>query len=317
MATYRGNCTNTLIPLIVILGPTACGKSDWVNSFAKKYSGEVVSADSRQVYKDFSIGTNKERGIWKKQQNKRVYRVDGVSYHLIDFVSPKAYFSVYEYRQKAHDAIKDIYARGYLPFMAGGTGMYIDAVVDNWKLTKRSHDPILRKELKGKSNIELLHRLKENDPETAARIDVHNAMRLIRAIEIVELTGRKKGKAPEIGKDLYTTLKIGIDMDREKLYEKINKRVNLMMKEGLVDEVRKLYTTYDKNLPVFFSIGYREIIDHFEGRLSLPEAKEAIKQYTRHYAKRQMTWWRKDKRIHWCGTKREAERLIRDFVKTI
>lgn len=313
MAASRGVTTKKLVPLAVVLGPTASGKSDWVNSFAHKFNGEVVSADSRQVFKDFSIGTNKEKGKWKKRENKPQYVVDGIDYHLIDFVSPKAYFNVYEYQKKAQKTIQDIHKRGHLPFISGGTGMYIDAVVDNWELIEESYDEGLRKELSGKSNIELLKRLQVSDPQGAKKIDMHNTARLIRAIEIIELTGKKKANEVTKAGSLYTTIKIGISKEREELYRHINKRVELMFEEGLLEEVQRLQKVYETSLPVFYSIGYKELVLYLNGESTLEEAKDKIKQNTRHYAKRQMTWWRRDKTVIWCKTKKEAEQKIREF----
>lgn len=306
--------TDTLIPLIVVIGPTASGKSDLVNKLARDHTGEVVNADSRQVYTDFSIGTNKELGQWINYENRQRYVVDGIVYHLIDFVFPEANFSVYEYQKRAHSAILEIVKRGKVPLLSGGTGMYIDAVVDNWMLSKDSYDETLRKELSGKSNIELLRRLESSDLASAKKIDPHNKSRLIRAVEILELTGAPKGSAPKVGPQLYESLKIGISVDREKLYAKINSRVDVMIERGLIEEVEDLSKRYSKALPVFFSIGYKEILDYLAGDITKDKAIESIKTNTRRYAKRQMTWWRRDKKIIWCDSQQEAERFVRQFL---
>ena len=317
MAIGRGVGVTKKIPLVIVLGPTASGKSFWVNAFAKKYNGEVVSADSRQVYKQFSIGTNKEKGVWEKRDISFVYTVDEVLYHLIDFVAPEANFSVFEYQKKAHQAINEVHSRGNIPFLSGGTGMYIDAVVDNWELSKDSFDSALRKELESKTNIELIKRLEKSDPEGAVTIDVHNTARLIRAIEIAELTGTPKGERPKKGEALYEVLKIGVQKERDALYDRINERVDEMFEEGLVEEVEELSKNYSKDLPVFLSIGYKEVMLYLEKEISLDKARELIKQNTRRYAKRQMTWWRRDKNILWCATREEADEKISAFLKSI
>jgi len=317
MATRRGKNLRGLIPLLVVLGPTASGKTMWVNYLAKKFKGEVITADSRQVYKYFSIGTNKVKGIWQKDTSSPRYIVGGVTYHMVDFVSPKSDFSVYEYQKKAEKIIAEIHERGFLPCLSGGTGMYVDAVVQNWQLAKKSYSKRLRDELSAKPTIELLRRLEKIDPTAAKRIDMHNRARLIRAVEINELTGVNIKTRPSQGKKLYRTLKIGITIARDKLYKKIDRRVDQMFHDGFLREVQKLYARYPKELIVFFSIGYKELIDYIEGSVSLSEAQESIKKNTRRYAKRQLTWWRRDKEIYWCNTKTEAEALVKAFLKDV
>lgn len=306
---------NNLIPLIIVLGPTASGKSEWVYHLAKKYNGEMVSADSRQVYKYLNIGTNKDIGVWKKDKyNKPYYEVKGIKSHLIDFLDPAKSFSVYEYQKEAIKIIKDIAQRGRQPFLAGGTGFYIDAVVQNWELAPKSFDETLRRELSQKSNIELWKALEECDSETAKRVDKHNKIRLIRALEIYYLTGEKRGIKPKAGESLFNALKIGVQVPREELYEKINRRVDEMFEEGLVKEVEALRKKYDNNLSVFRSIGYRQFFSYLDGEISEEETKELIKQDTRKYARRQMTWWRRDESIKWCDDYKKAEELAKEFV---
>lgn len=304
-----------LTKLVVILGPTVSGKSSWAYRLAGKYKGEIISADSRQIYRHLDIGTNKDIGIWKKgSKQSQYYEVNGIKSHLIDFLDPEKSFSVYEYQKKCLKIIKDIAGRGKQPFLVGGTGFYIDSVVHNWKLAPKSFDKVLRSKLLKKSNIELWHELKKCDSQAAQRIDKHNKIRLIRALEINYLTGNKMGAKPKSGKQLFETLKIGIDVPRDDLYKKINKRVEQMFKKGLVDEVSRVRGQYDNNLPVFRGIGYRQLFSYFEGKISLDEAKEKIMQDTRKYSRRQMTWWRRDGTIAWCSSFDKADKLIATFL---
>lgn len=271
---------STLKKLIVILGPTASGKSELAFKLAKKFKGEIISADSRQIYKEMDIGTAKS----KEPQ------------HLIDIVNPNQEFTLAQYKKLAIEKIKEV----DIPFLVGGTGLYIQAVVDNLDIPQVKPNPKLRKELEKLTPEQLFEKLKKLDPEI--QIDIHNKRRLIRAIEVCISTGKpfpKKKKKP-----LFNVLQIGLKTSDEK----INQRVDEMFKKGLEKEVKNLLKKYPSDLPAFSGIGYKEIIQNPE------TAREQIKLHTRQYAKRQITWFKRDKRIKWVKNYQEAEELVRKFL---
>ncbi len=271
---------STLKKLIVILGPTASGKSELAVKLAQKFEGEIVSADSRQIYKGMDIGTAKS----KEPQ------------YLIDIIEPDQEFTLAQYKELAVKKIKEIDT----PFLVGGTGLYIQAVVDNLDIPQVKPDKKLREELEKLSSEQLYQKLKKLDSETA--VDSHNRRRLIRAIEVCVSTGKpfpKKKKKP-----LFDILQIGLKTSDEK----INRRVDMMFEMGLVKEVESLIKKYSPNLPAFSGIGYKEIIQNPEN------AREMIKLHTRQYAKRQMTWFKRDKRIKWIKGYEEAKGLVSQFL---
>jgi tRNA dimethylallyltransferase len=266
--------------LIIILGPTASGKSELAFKLAKKFKGEIISADSRQIYKGMDIGTAKS----KEPQ------------HLVDIVNPDQEFTLAQYKKLAIEKIREI----EVPFLVGGTGLYIQAIVDNLDIPQVKPDKQLREELEKLTPGELYEKLKKLDP--GIQIDPNNKRRLIRAVEVCLLTGKpfpRKKKNP-----LFDTLQIGL----ETTDEKINQRVDKMFEMGLVKEVESLTKKYPSDLPAFSGIGYQEIIQNPQN------AKEMIKLHTRQYAKRQMTWFKRDKRIHWIKNYREAEELVQEFL---
>jgi len=276
--------------IIVILGPTASGKSELAFKLAKKFKGEIISADSRQIYREMDIGTAKS----KNHQ------------YLIDLVNPDQEFTLAQYKELAIEKIKE----AKIPFLVGGTGLYIQTIVDNWDIPKIKPNEELRSELEKLNTEQLFERLKKLDPEIV--IDSHNRRRLIRAIEVCLATGKpfpKKKKEP-----LFDILQIGLKTTDEK----INRRVDQMFEMGLLDEVKNLLKKYPANLPAFSGIGYAELITYLNTDLntdfSLEETKELIKLHTRQYAKRQMTWFKRDKRIHWIKNYQEAEKLVKKFL---
>ncbi len=290
--------------LVVILGPTASGKTELAISLAKKINGEVVSADSRQIYRGFNIGTAKPtREMMKK-----------VKHYLIDIKKPNQIYTAWQYKKDAVEKINKIIERGKIPFLVGGTGLYIKAVVDNLKIPQVEPDLKLRKKLELRIKKEGLKNLYEElikiDPEAAYIVDPNNPRRVIRALEVALKTKKPFSLQRKKGKPLFDVLQIGLLPNKEK----IEKRADKMIKAGLVKEVKNLIKTYDKNLPTFDAIGYREIIDYLGGKISLAEAIEKIKKNTWRYAKRQMTWFKKDQRIHWIRSKKEAEKLIKKFL---
>jgi tRNA dimethylallyltransferase len=276
--------------IIVIVGPTASGKTALSLDLAREYNGEIVNADSRQVYRGMNIGTAKA----PKDAGSDKYLVQGVSHYLIDVVNPDEEFSLAHYKRLAEEAIDDILARGKLPIVVGGTGLYIWAMVDNLDIPAVAPNLELRAELK--------------------KIDIKNTRRVLRALEVAlsggPFIGSQKKNAPK-----YEALQIGLSIGREELVNRINARVDEQIKEGLVDEVSALAKKYAWTLPAMSGIGYRQIGYYLRGEMPLDEAIEEIKKATRRYAKRQMTWFRRDKRIKWIKDMGEVEEMAGDFLK--
>lgn len=288
------------IPVLAVVGPTASGKSRLAVELAKRYDGEVVSADSMQIYKGMDIGTAK---ITPEE-------MCGVPHHLIDFLDPSESFSVAEYVRLAGEKIENIYARGKLPIVAGGTGLYVRTLLQGTKLTPGGgQDPVLREALRQKAQAEgggaLVEELRQFDPQSAERIHPNNIPRLIRAIEIYRTTGRTMTQQLALSRSEpspYCPVMIGLTFsDREKLYERINCRVDLMLDAGLLEEARRLFQSPLQKATAIQAIGYKELVPYFAGEITLDEAKENIKRETRRYAKRQMTWFRRDPEIHWLS----------------
>ncbi len=301
--------------LIVILGPTACGKTEWSLRIAKKISGEIISADSRQIYKKMDIGTAKVKGEWKWNGLRRTYFVEGIPHHLIDFLDPGKAFTVAEFRDKALKYTKLAYKDGRVPMIVGGTGLYIQSIIDNFTIPRVGPNKKLRKSLEEKTNVELLKLLKELDADTAANIDIHNKRRLIRALEVCILTGEHFSKLRTKGEPLFDVLLIGPRVSKEVHHKRIDDRVEQMTAEGLVQEIENLLKQkYSWNLPSMNGIGYKQMKDYFEKGESLELAKKKLRHDTQKFAKRQMTWFKRDKRIHWCDTYEQAEKLVDTFL---
>lgn len=285
--------------MIVVAGPTASGKTALSIDLAKALDGEIISADSMQIYKFMNIGSAKPTA---EEQN-------AVPHHLIDFLAPDAEWSVADYTAKAHEVIADIVSRGKTPVMVGGTGLYINSVVNDVSFGEIDTDYKIREELeriaKTEGEDKLIEILREFDPVSAKKIHKNNVRRVIRAIEFYRVTGIPISKHQEMTKQVvsrYEPIMFMIDWDRETLYERINSRVDIMMKDGLLDEVKQLMEMgYGKQNQSMQGIGYKELIDYFNGEYSLEEAVDLIKQSSRRYAKRQLTWFRRDNRIHYLS----------------
>ncbi len=301
---------NTKKPkLVVILGPTASGKSKLAIELAKKFNGEIISADSRQIYQGLNIGTAKPT---KKD-------IKSVKHYLVDIKKPNQLYTVGQYRKEAIEIINNIIKKGKTPFLVGGTGLYIKSVVDNPEIPEVKPDRQLRKkfELKiKKQGLKSLYReLIKIDPEAAHIVDKNNPRRIIRALEIAIKTKKPFSQQRKMGKTLFNVLEIGIGKNLKEVRKRTEKRVDKMVKTGLIKEVKNLIKTYNKKLPTFDAIGYREIIGYLDNKFSLKEGIEKIKKNTWQFAKRQMTWFKKDNRIKWIKTQKEAEKLIKDFLK--
>ena len=305
--------------IIVIVGPTASGKSALAIKIAKKFNGEIISADSRQIYRGMDIGTAKPKvqgtsGI----SNFQFIISKKISHYLIDIKNPDENYTVAEYKQDAIKAINKILKKKKLPILVGGTGLYIISVIDNLNIPEVAPDQKLRKKLE--KEIEkyglkyVFEKLIKLDPEAAYIVDPNNPRRIIRALEVAIKTKKPFSVQRKAGKPLFDFLEIGINWPKNILNKRINKRVDLMIEEGLVSEVKNLIKKYGSKQQSFDAIGYREIINYLNKKTTLNEAKNLIKKNTRHYAKRQMTWFRKNKRIHWIRNEKETEKLVKNFL---
>lgn len=295
-------------PLIVVLGPTASGKTALSIKIARTFGGEVISADSRQIYKYMDIGTEK---ITEAQK-------EGIPHHLLDIVEPHENFSLSDFKRMALKAAKDILRRGKVPILCGGTGLYINAVVENYSIPEVPPQYEIRQELAQyyeEHGADYLHKLlKEKDPETAARIHPNNVRYVIRALEI-NMGGNMK-KRDEKGEPIFNVFSTGIDWPREALYDRINGRVHDQMERGLINEIKTLLMKgYAEGLPAMTSLGYAEMISYIKGDTDLQSALESIQKNTRNYAKRQLTWFRRYKGIRWMGPG-ELMDLIENAGKT-
>lgn len=295
--------------LVVVAGPTASGKTRLAIEIAKRFNGEIVGADSMQIYKYMNIGTAKPTAEERTE----------VPHHMIDFLEPDAPYSVAEYTEDAHKVIAEIASRGKLPVMCGGTGLYINSVVDDVTFGDFETDYALREELQKIAEAEgtqkLLDMLAEFDPESAKRLHPNNLRRIIRAIEFYKVTGTTISAHQKMTKEResrYEPIMLSIAWDRQELYDRINKRVDIMLDEGLFDEVRDMTERgYTKQLNSMQGIGYKEVMDCMNGLMTCEEAVELIKQSSRRYAKRQLTWFRRDARINWVSAENAVEEAIK------
>ena len=267
------------------MGPTASGKTAFAVDLAEKIGGEIISADSRLVYKGFDIGTAKPTLDERR----------GIPHYMIDIAEPEVDYSAGLYVHEAKRIIENIQSRGKVPIIAGGTGLYINILLMNYDLPKVEPDYELREALKREEDLPAI--LAELDPETAQLIDKNDRKKLIRAIEIVKTTGKpiqRRKNNPE-----YEIEWIGLNYPRDVLYDRINRRVDLMFEAGLIDETKNLLQKHGRIPNLLYTIGYQEVIQYLDGLLTLDEAVDKLKQNTRRYAKRQLTWFRKNPAINW------------------
>lgn len=281
--------------LLVIIGPTAVGKTKLSIEMAKKFNGEIISGDSMQIYRRMDIGTAKIRED----------EMEGIPHHLIDIKEPDESFSAAEFQKLVRGKITEIAKRGKLPIIAGGTGLYIQSVIYDYQFSDVSGNEEFRHQLEQKAkeigNEALHEELKKVDPESAAKIHPNNVRRVIRALEVYYQAGKTRNEYENNGQTdlLYHTAVIGLMMDREQLYGRINARVDKMMNDGLLEEVKTLYEQGLRNCQSIQAIGYKEMYQFLDGEISLDEAVEKLKQNSRRYAKRQLTWFRNKMEVKW------------------
>jgi tRNA dimethylallyltransferase len=293
------------LKVVVVLGPTSSGKSDLAVEISKKFNGEVVSADSRQVYKKMDIGSGK---VTEEE-------MQGIPHYLLDVVDPKKRFSVSDYKKLAEKAVEQIAEKGKLPVVCGGTAFYIKALMDGVAFPKVSPDWKMRRKLEKKTAEELYEELEKIDPQRAKNIDSKNKVRLIRALEIISKTKKPVPQAKE--EPPYNSLYIGIDVDQEELEKRIEKRLDRRIEEGMIEEVRSLKESGVswKRLEEF-GLEYRWIARYLQEKINYEEAREKLFTDIKKFSKRQRTWWRGDERIHWIKNLKEAEDLLKNFTKT-
>ncbi len=303
---------NKLPKLIVIVGPTASGKSALALELAQEYNGEIISADSRAIYRGMDIGTAKP-----SPEEQAL-----VPHHLIDIADPDQTISLSEFKTLAEQAIAEIIARekpacrqAGLPILVGGTALYIYAIIDNWQIPEVPPNNVLRIKYQAKSTEELWKELIQRDPQVTKYIDSHNKRRIIRALEIIEATGKPFSTQRTKGEPLYDPLFLGIDVDEAILKERIAERTQKMLADGLIEEVQNLLTKgYDKNLPSLSGIHYREVIEYLEKKIPQEEMIRLVDLHDYQLTRRQLTWFKKDPRIHWVNSTKVIE-ITKDFIR--
>ena len=296
--------------VIVICGPTASGKTALSIELAKKINGEIVSCDSMQIYKEMNIGTAKPT----KEE------MQGIKHYMIDIISPDERYSVADYKKQAKEAIKEILSKGKVPIVVGGTGLYVDSLIYEIDYPEIELDEKYREELEQEveeRGLEALYeKAKEIDEEAIKKISSNDKKRILRILEIYHATGKNKTEQEKESRKTpveFDYKVFALNMDREKLYERINKRVDLMIENGLIEEVENIYKKYNKFPTAMQGLGYKEVVQYLEKRLTKEEMIEKIKQETRKFAKRQLTWFRKNKETIWLN----ADDTIQNNIKII
>lgn len=305
-------------PLVIIAGPTASGKTASSVLLAQKIGGEIISADSMQVYRHMDIGSAK---IFPEE-------MCGIPHHLIDILEPTEDFNVVEFQKRAKDAMDIIYSHNKIPILVGGTGFYIQSVLYDIDFNENNSDDAYRKELENIAITQgyeaLYFRLKEVDPASAQDIHPHNIKRMIRALEYYHQTGERISEHNDIQKQKsspYQNAFFVLNMERDLLYRRIDKRVDIMLEKGLVTEVKRLKDMgIQRGVTSMQGLGYKEILDYLDGKCSLEEAVYLIKRDTRHFAKRQLTWFRREPEVEWINyqpDKDTAEELVKRMTNVL
>lgn len=293
--------------VIVICGPTASGKTALSIELAKKINGEIVSCDSMQIYKDMDIGTAKPT----------IEEMQGIKHYMLDFVSPDERYSVADYKKQAKQAIREIIEKGKVPIVVGGTGLYVDSLIYEIEYQNIEFDEKYRKQLEERSEKEglevLYNEAKKIDPEAIIKISPNDKKRILRILEIYNATGKNKTEQEKESRknEVEFDYKVyAISWDREKLYDRINQRVDIMIDQGLIEEVQKIYSKYNKFPTAMQGLGYKEVLEYLEGKCNKQEMIDKIKQETRRYAKRQLTWFRKNKQTIWLDGQEKIQNNI-------
>ena len=296
--------------VIVIVGPTASGKTSASINVAKKLNGEIISADSMQIYREMNIGTAK---VTQEE-------ADGIKHYLVDVVNPDEVFNVTKYKEMAEAAIEEILAKGKTPIIVGGTGLYVSTLINGIEFAEVGEDVEYREQMTAlaeEKGAEYLHNeLRKVDPDAADTIEMNNIRRVVRALEIFKLTGKTKTQLDiESRKEVKYDYRVyGIDTPREELYNRINIRVDKMFEEGLLEEVKYVNEKYKISSTAIQGLGYKEVIEYIDGKVTYDEMIEKLKMETRRYAKRQLTWFRREEQIKWCPLNEIVDTIIRELT---
>jgi len=296
--------------LLVILGPHASGKSDLAIKIAQLFNGEIISADSRQIYQGMNIGTGK---VLRDDNKNLEFLSSGIRHHLLDIVSPQEYFSVAQYQKLALDAISDILQRGKLPIICGGTGLYISATIEGWQLPKIKPQESLRRELENLTTQELFQKLKKLAPERAQTIGQNNKRRLVRALEII-LSGQTIAplKKQPLAYDIFI---VGVKRSNEELKQRIKLRLEQRLAQGMIEEIKKLKDNgVNSRRLEDFGLEHRWVNRYLENKVDFETMKNNLYRDICQYAKRQMTWFKKIPNVHWVSNENEAIDLTRQFL---
>jgi len=295
---------NNLSKLIVVLGPTASGKTALAIQLAKKFNGEIVNADSRAIYREMKVATARPK-----------IKEGGVRHHLVNFVQPDQDFSLAEYKELAIKKVSEIIKRGKRPFLVGGTWLYISAVVDNLDIPQVAPNKKFREKMYKINSKILYKRLLKADPEAAKKIHENDKRRIIRALEVIHFSGKKMSEQQQKSAPIFNVLKIGIKRDLDEVERRVRERIKKEMGEGLIRETRKLLKKYSLKLPAMSSLGYREMGEYLTEKLSKVEAYELLAKNTRRFARYQLNTFRQDKKIKWVKDIKDAEKRIDKFLK--
>ena len=297
--------------VVVICGPTASGKTALSIELAKRINGEIISSDSMQIYKDMDIGTAKPT----KEE------MQGIKHYLVDFVEPNKRYSVADFKKDAEKAIEEILENGKVPIIVGGTGLYVDSLIYGIEYQDIKFDEQYRKELENRVEQEGLESLyneaKKIDPQAMEKISSNDQKRILRVLEIYKATGKNKTEQEAESRKngvKYDYKVFAINMDREKLYERINKRVDIMIEQGLIQEVQDLLKKYDEFPTAMQGLGYKEVVEYLQGNISKEEMIDKVKMETRRYAKRQITWFKKNKQTIWIGPQ-DLQKILDEIHK--
>ena len=301
--------------VIVIAGPTASGKTALSIELAKKINGEIISCDSMQIYKEMDIGTAK---VTKEE-------MQGIKHYLIDIISPTERYTVSNFKKDSEAAIEEILAKGKVPIVVGGTGLYVNSLIYGIEYTDMEFDLKYREELMQISETEeglkeLYNKACNIDAKAMEKISPNDKKRIVRVLEIYKATGKTKTELEILSRKKgvkYDFKKFAINMDREKLYDRINLRVDIMLEQGLVDEVKNIYEKYDKYPTAMQALGYKEVVEYLEEKMTYEEMVEKIKQETRRYAKRQLTWFRKNNDYIWLDSNNGIQNNVNIILEEI
>lgn len=316
IVTKEVPATRHALPRVVfVVGPTSTGKTALGIRLAKTFGGEILNADARQIYRDLTIGTGKPAGKRMKWKGHTTYLVDGVPHFLMDFLPPDKTYSAAQWREAALRAIKGMVKRGALPIVVGGTGLYISSLIDNYHFPAVPAQPVLRTAYEQKSLDELVRLLTTIDPGAAGVVDLKNKRRVVRALEVVTFTGKKFSVLRTHGEPLVDAFQVGIHLEKDDLYRRIDRSIDNMVDEGLIDEVRSLLRHgYKASLPSLSAIGYQDVARYLTGEITQDDAIALIKRRTHQYTKRQWTWFKRDPRIRWAKDEDEAVEWVGEWL---